>query len=1062
MNGADALAARADACVRMPGALWHAGLLDDVCAAYTVDVVAAPGGGDAAPRGTDASEAAALAYDAARARVHAHAAFAPDAGAWVLGMRAPAAASEPCGAFAALADALAADAPHADAGVRTRFFASRVAAGPPPFDVVLYHTDSQGAHVLTSAAPGVPSAMPPPLWAAFRRAREESPAPGMSPAGEVARAIGVLLRILGNALSGNARPVAVHGKSFSQHLRWDESCRTAATPSPGLPGPPLADAHVSPPPPPASPSLPPAAARSDPGSPFPPAAPSPVRMRTLRIFLELAAWCVHLGGTLPTWDLPAAFQVRVAPLDVTALLGAPRPRAVSDARLGTALATLGAAPDASESEVCLAYRINTQLFPHRAQTLFLALDDVHRARHFSGEQLPFAVGVGRSQGRVTREDIAGAYERLGLSDRARDARVDADVVLAAFEDRVRDALDHGTDDRLAAATAALHTLAQTQPDAAPLAARAARNPIADAAHAYRLIQVAADVDDALLAVAYDVYIAESTSRTAILRHALAAIAADRQSDFLRRHLDGAAAEHAADLPCGLNNIGNTCYLNSVLQYFFSIRDVREAVQAMRTRDSPLTADAWHGAVLPTIGGRRVDHAELARSCTFVALLSDLFTQMQSAHDAVSPSHDLAYLALVPLAWEARSDGGPPAAPGRRGDAPELRGAPLGEESHSAGGAGAPPLRDTAQPLPDGPPCLRADAESPAAPAPPCLPREAPTPPSPRLLAQVNTQQDVSECLDNMVFQLDAALACHDAEAWTHASAPAVYRLFEGASSQQLYQDCLTDTREELFQSIPVTILPDAVDMYDALDTFFDDEAVLAGDGSTVRRSVSLARAPPLLQVHIQRVQYDRAGARAVKNQARLALQDTLYLDRYAHHDAAQRARAERAQALRARCAHVRARLAAIQEEPGTLDQLGVALAALRTSHADDGDVQFLVEEAGIAALRGEAAALRAEADALRAELSTLRTDVHALWADARDVEYRLASVFMHRGEATHGHYFLNQRDFATDQWVSYNDSRVHAISRAEVDRDPSGATSYLVVYVRADVQASRHLLGGGR
>jgi len=66
---------------------------------------------------------------------------------------------------------------------------------------------------------------------------------------------------------------------------------------------------------------------------------------------------------------------------------------------------------------------------------------------------------------------------------------------------------------------------------------------------------------------------------------------------------------------------------------------------------------------------------------------------------------------------------------------------------------------------------------------------------------------------------------------------------------------------------------------------------------------------------------------------------------------------------------------------------------------------------------------------------------------------------MHRGEATHGHYFVNQRDFAKNEWMTLNDTHVAPITEGEVSKDPTGATSYLVVYVRQDVQ---HILSSPR
>jgi ubiquitin carboxyl-terminal hydrolase 25/28 len=64
--------------------------------------------------------------------------------------------------------------------------------------------------------------------------------------------------------------------------------------------------------------------------------------------------------------------------------------------------------------------------------------------------------------------------------------------------------------------------------------------------------------------------------------ALRVIAHDRKSSFLLAKLDDPDANvqaqpATADQPIGLDNIGNTCYLNSLLQYYYTVKAVRDVV-----------------------------------------------------------------------------------------------------------------------------------------------------------------------------------------------------------------------------------------------------------------------------------------------------------------------------------------------------------------------------------------------------------------------------------------------------------------------------------------------------
>lgn len=177
----------------------------------------------------------------------------------------------------------------------------------------------------------------------------------------------------------------------------------------------------------------------------------------------------------------------------------------------------------------------------------------------------------------------------------------------------------------------------------------------DAAQAYARLDIAdRSIDDDLILSAYESAVSDQPSQVSDLNKALAAIAKDRDSNLLRHPLGSSAPapKHAlSEWPVGLENIGNTCYLNSLLQYYFTVRPLRELVLDFAKYKVDLANDTLEGK---KVGSRLVKQDEVKRSQRFVVELQKLFKEMVTSNrTTVKPKHQLGRLTILSSANEKK-------------------------------------------------------------------------------------------------------------------------------------------------------------------------------------------------------------------------------------------------------------------------------------------------------------------------------------------------------------------------------------------------------------------------
>ncbi|WPG98034.1 Hypothetical protein R9X50_00081800 [Acrodontium crateriforme] len=799
-------------------------------------------------------------------------------------------------------------------------------------------------------------------------------------------------------------------------------------------------------------------------------------------------------------------------------------------------ASLGALPDFSDSLIAFVYDRQILCDPEDLPYYFECLQVISESR--VTESLQMKVATLQSQDLVSRRDISAAYRHLGI-DISSSQTLSDDRILEIFQARLVDLGPSAAED----ARQALNRIGTARQSQRLLRTSHQSIDTYDDALSWFGNGVDANTPDDGIITIYTLRVNDHPRDKEIADKALSVIAKTRQSNYISnflltgnmesdtmsvdealRHLNieqrleeldptmlpilfesaesdrpgeltrkaiatiqqalanmNQTVKHSPDAwPVGLTSHGNTCYLNSLLQYYFSIKPLRDIV--LNYDDYKLDTAPYENSPgskkKERVGLLEIDLVEIKGGQRFAEDLRNLFERMiKDPGTAVRPEEDLVCRAFLPAKdyallssdiqeQAANEKPGPEEAveeslidftPASNASSTTLQASVNGEDTDVA-------MKDAG--LPPTPPA--SPGQRPAASfeepdhAPPLTPRRLTFTKNEALeKAQENAkkQQDVYEVHDGAIVRLRSGMTPQGVTE-RQEQIDAITDLFTIEMVETTVTNGVAGKSKPLIDfTVQLNVPSEPVGIYSALDGFFDLQP--QAEDPEIESFRSIHNLPPVLQISIPRIGHN--GKESYKSLECVQLEDELFVDRYMNND--------EILPVRRSCWAWRKQLRALQAEKREIaqnaDGLDGPTSLTETANFLESisETDKLLEEVGIESidvngslsttLKAQAEKQAERVSALDTEINALQTHLNGQFNNMKTLKYRLAAVFIHRGSAGAGHYWIYIHDFANKIWRSYNDERVEEHTNLEDIFEAkiwSQGTPTYVAYVKDEVK----------
>ncbi|GMM32149.1 ubiquitin-specific protease [Martiniozyma asiatica (nom. inval.)] len=615
----------------------------------------------------------------------------------------------------------------------------------------------------------------------------------------------------------------------------------------------------------------------------------------------------------------------------------------------------------------------------------------------------------------------------------------------------------------------------------------------------------------------DIYIPLNSIRQYLkLYYALVVIAESRNSLLIFGFLESGIVK--SDLlpidrmPAGLRNIGNTCYLNSLIQYLFALKPIRDWVTNSpdgnksiefsgsiikhpldcvdipnsfyplpNILDKSIVKNIEMSDILSQrrIGHRQVGANEITRSLLFTEEIGNLFKQMMGNDRIVTPGKKVAYLAMMDISQNIEflnneikdnfsiennknddDDGNVNYGPKNIDESVENKENDVIMNTNDSKVEIVSSTSDENSVIDvtekDAHMAVDGSMEN----------LTSLTDLEMNRIFDVGEQQDVMECISNVFGQLEISMEPEALED-NNCQMDMIRRLFYGKIKRRIVSpdhdvtDSLHEVKgqEEDFLNTMVSVTENPKNLYEALDSFYFSDDVFETQNGPSRQLNTITKLPIIFQVQVQRIDYSQGYP--VKISRALPFDETIYLDRYVESkDPDLLERRKQFLKVKSEILSLRSRKAQLSKTNNGLTYKQSLITTKQWLESENfKQFNLPTDDNLLEVINLEISKLEEETSFLNDQIPKLEESISSLFdvsttmsgRSYKNYAYKAFAMFIHKGNAGGGHYWAYIRDTQQNLWRMYNDETIMEVQKENLF-DDKDATPYALMFVREDLE----------